>query len=69
LSADLVNEGITLCGGGALLRNLDVLIAEETELPVRVAEDPLTCVARGTLIFLENLDQYSSYLNGTEDVA
>jgi rod shape-determining protein MreB len=69
LSAALVNEGITLCGGGALLRNLDVLIAEETELPVRVAEDPLTCVARGTLIFLENLDQYSSYLNGTEDVA
>jgi rod shape-determining protein MreB len=68
LAADILNEGITLCGGGALLRQIAELIMEETELPVRVAEDPLTCVARGTGMFLENLDLYSRYLDGNEDV-
>lgn len=54
LSADLVDFGMTLCGGGALLRNLDRLIAQETGLPVRVADDPMTCVARGTGVVLEH---------------
>ncbi|MFQ5654475.1 MAG: rod shape-determining protein [Planctomycetota bacterium] len=67
LSADLVVRGMVLCGGGVLLRGLDTLIREETGLPVRVADDPLTCVARGTAIFLEKLDQYSSVLDSIED--
>ena len=67
LCADLVERGIVLCGGGVLLRGLDELIRKETGLPVRVADDPLTCVARGTGIFLEQLDQYSSVLDSIED--
>lgn len=48
LAADIVDKGIVLTGGGALLKNLDVLLREETGLPVTVAEDPLTCVVLGT---------------------
>ena len=67
LCADLVQQGIVLCGGGVLLRGLDELIRKETGLPVRIADDPLTCVARGTAIFLERLDQYASVLDTIED--
>ena len=56
LSADIAETGIVLTGGGALLRDLDVLISEETGLPVVVAEDPLTCVARGGGRALEMMD-------------
>jgi rod shape-determining protein MreB len=56
LAADIVDKGIVLAGGGALLRNLDVLLREETQLPVTVAEDPLTCVVRGVGEILEELD-------------
>jgi len=48
LSADLIEHGIMMAGGGSLLRGIDKLIAEETGLPVMVAEDPLTAVVRGT---------------------
>ncbi|MCC6669956.1 MAG: rod shape-determining protein [Planctomycetes bacterium] len=68
LSADLVNSGITLCGGGALLRGLPEMIERETELPTRIADKPLESVARGTGIFLENLPLYSKFLEGGEDV-
>ncbi len=53
LASDIVETGMTLAGGGALLRNLDLLLNRVTGVPVLVAEDPLTCVARGTGIALE----------------
>lgn len=56
LSADIVDNGIVLTGGGALLGNLDILIREKTGLPVTVADDPLTCVVRGAGRVLEELD-------------
>ncbi len=54
LSADIMEQGITLTGGGALLRGLDKLIASETGMPVNVADNPLDCVADGTGIYLES---------------
>ena len=68
LASDLVDGGVTLCGGGALLRGLPELIARETELDVTVADRPLEAVARGTGIFLENLELYSQFLEGGEDL-
>ena len=56
LAADVMNRGIVLAGGGALLRGLDQLISAETDIPVYVAEDPLTCVVLGTAKYLEELD-------------
>jgi rod shape-determining protein MreB and related proteins len=55
LAADLIERGIVLAGGGALLRGIDQLLSEETGLPVHVAEDPITAVALGTGKFAENL--------------
>ena len=54
LSADIIDHGITLTGGGALLRGLDKRIAEETGMPVVVADAPLDCVADGAGIYLES---------------
>lgn len=54
LVADIHERGIVLSGGGALLRGLDKVIAQTTEIPVRITDDPLTCVCRGTGILLEN---------------
>jgi len=48
MSADLVERGIVMAGGGALLRGIDRLVSEETELPVHIADDPLSAVAEGT---------------------
>jgi rod shape-determining protein MreB len=56
LAADLVDRGIIMSGGGSLIRGLPELVAQETELPVNLADDPLTCVARGTGAYLEELD-------------
>ena len=56
LAADIVDKGIVLAGGGALLRNLDVLLREETGLPVVIAEDPLSCVVLGSGKILDELD-------------
>jgi len=57
LGADIAEEGISLTGGGALLKNLDTLLSEETGVPVLVADDPLTCVARGGGMALEMMDR------------
>ena len=66
LAADIAESGIVLTGGGALLRDLDKLISDETGLPVIVAEDPLTCVARGGGRALEMMDQSSLDLLSTD---
>lgn len=65
--SDIMRSGIYLVGGGALLRGLDQLMAEYIGLPVHVAEDPLTAVARGTGIILENLQKYADILVRNED--
>ena len=59
LGSDVAERGMVLTGGGALLRDLDKLLSEETGLPVIVAEDPLTCVARGGGKVLEMIDEHS----------
>ncbi len=58
LSADIMDKGMVLSGGGALLNNIDKLIAHSTGVPCFLAEDPLTCVAKGTGVVLENLEVY-----------
>ncbi|HUU44173.1 MAG TPA: rod shape-determining protein, partial [Acidobacteriota bacterium] len=62
LSSDILDRGIILTGGGALLRGLDRRLRQETNLPVNVADDPLTCVVRGTGRVLENMAQYSKVM-------
>jgi rod shape-determining protein MreB len=56
LAADIVDKGIVLAGGGALLRGLDTLLREETGLPVTIAEDPLSAVVLGAGHLLDELD-------------
>jgi rod shape-determining protein MreB len=60
LASDIAERGMMLTGGGALLRDLDRLLLEETGLPIHIAEDPLTCVARGSGIALERMDKLGS---------
>lgn len=60
LAADIMDRGIVLTGGGALLRNLDKVLSDETNMPVLVSEDPLDCVAIGTGRALENLHLFRS---------
>lgn len=62
VAADILDRGIILTGGGALLRNFDQRLREETNLPVHVAEDPRTCVVRGTGKILEDLSNYKKVL-------
>ena len=63
LGGDVLDRGIMLTGGGALLKGLDEYLRERTELPVFVAEDPLTAVVRGTGLVLENMDSYFQVLS------
>ena len=61
LGADIADKGMVLTGGGALLKDIDRLLMEETGLPVIIAEDPLTCVARGSGKSLEKLDKSANF--------
>ena len=63
LAADIIDGGIMLTGGGALLRGLDVLVHNETGMPVHVAENPLDCVVQGTGMVLENSDKLYDVLS------
>jgi rod shape-determining protein MreB len=67
LAADLVETGICLAGGGSLLSGLDTVLSQTVGLKVSVADDPLTCVARGTSIFLENLNMWKATMESDED--
>jgi rod shape-determining protein MreB and related proteins len=67
LAADLVDNGINLAGGGALLRGMETVLANATGLDVRMADDPLTCVARGTAVYLEHLEDWKDTMNSDED--
>ncbi|OGA53193.1 MAG: rod shape-determining protein [Betaproteobacteria bacterium RIFCSPLOWO2_12_FULL_62_13] len=60
LAADIADKGMVLTGGGALLRDIDRLLMEETGLPVIIAEDPLTCVVRGSGMALEKIEQLAT---------
>ncbi|MEI8249211.1 MAG: rod shape-determining protein, partial [Candidatus Taylorbacteria bacterium] len=65
--SDIMKRGVHLVGGGALIKGLDELLAETLKLPVTVAEDPLTAIARGAGIILEDLELYRSVLIESED--
>src|SRR5690606_25142486 len=62
LASDIVDRGIVMTGGGALIRGLDALLTQETGLPIHVDEDPLTCVVRGTGRILDDFEKYRSVL-------
>ena len=62
LSSDIMEKGIVLAGGGALIKNLDKLIAQRMEMPVYIAEDPLECVVKGTGKTLEDLERLKTVL-------
>src|SRR2546421_67241 len=62
LASDIVDRGIVMTGGGALIRGLDVLLQQETGLPIHVDEDPMTCVVRGTGRILDDPEKYRNVL-------
>jgi rod shape-determining protein MreB and related proteins len=66
LAADLIDNGIHICGGGSLLRGMDRVLANATGLTVHQVEDPLSCVARGTSVYLENLESWKDTMEHNE---
>jgi rod shape-determining protein MreB len=66
LAADLIDNGIHICGGGSLLRGMDTVLANATGLKVERVEDPLSCVARGTSVYLENLELWKDTMDHNE---
>ena len=69
LLSDIIHRGLVLSGGGALIRGLDVLLGEAIKIPIYVAEDPLTAVARGTGVVLDDFEEYRDVLVKTNDAA
>jgi rod shape-determining protein MreB len=69
LISDIMKKGICLAGGGALLGGLDVLITKETGVPAYVIEDPMTAVARGAGVVVENINEYEQILVDTDEIA
>lgn len=68
--SDIMHKGITLSGGGALIRNLPPLLQMQLKVPVVVADDPLTAVARGTGVILEDIETYRDILvENTDDIS
>jgi rod shape-determining protein MreB len=67
LAADLVQHGMVLCGGGALVRGLDRFLSERTGIPARISSEPLAAVAQGMVICLEHLDKWRSALESSDD--
>ena len=65
--ADVMRRGIYLVGGGALIKGLDDLLSDVLQLSVTVAEDPITAIARGAGIILEDIEKYRSVLLYSED--
>ena len=68
LLSDVMRNGIFLTGGGSLLSGLDILIAKETKIPTHIIEDPVTAVARGAGLVLENLDGLREVLSQTDEL-
>ena len=66
LAADLIDNGIYIVGGGSLLRGMDQILANATGLSVHQAEDPLSCVARGTSVYLENLELWKDTMDHSD---
>ena len=66
LAADIIDKGIVLSGGSALLRNIDQLFSRAIGVSAYVADDPLLCVAKGTGIALDNLDSYKRSILATK---
>jgi rod shape-determining protein MreB len=62
LASDIVDRGIVMTGGGAMVRGLDTLLREETGLPIHVDEEPLTCVVRGCGKILDDIERYRGVL-------
>ena len=67
LAADLIDNGIHVCGGGSLLRGIDKVLANATGLDVYRVEDPMSCVARGTSVYLENLELWKDTMDHGEN--
>jgi len=62
----LIDNGVHICGGGSLLRGMDTVLANATGLKIERVEDPLTCVARGTSVYLENLELWKDTMDHDE---
>lgn len=68
--SDIMHKGITISGGGALIRNLPELLRMQLKVPINIADDPLTCVARGTGVILEDIDRYKDVvIQNTDDIS